>query len=70
MAYLCFPAAFPALEAAPNGEAIAASFTLLLSALGFFFSRLPLDICLSFCADSQPADGPYAFRGVSVGKGS
>jgi hypothetical protein len=39
---------------------------LLLSALGFFFSRLPLDICLSFCADSQPADGPYAFHRVPV----
>ena len=55
MAYLRFPAALPAFDAAPNGVAASTGFTLFLSALGFFFSRLPLDICLSCCADSRPA---------------
>ena len=54
-AYLRFPAAFPALEAAPNGVAAATGIALLLSALGFFFSRLPLDIGISCCTNSWPA---------------
>ena len=33
---------FPALDAVPNGAAAGIGGTLLLSALGFFFSRLPL----------------------------
>ena len=64
-AYLCFPAGFPALDAAPNTETAAAGFVLLLSALGFFFSRLPLDICLSCCTDSMTGVEPYAFHNVS-----
>jgi hypothetical protein len=41
-------AGFPAFDAAPNGEAADSTFILLLSAFGFFFSRLPFDIRNSF----------------------
>jgi hypothetical protein len=39
---------FPALEDFPNGEAVGIGRTLLLSDLGFFFSRLPLGMGTPF----------------------
>jgi hypothetical protein len=39
---------FPAFDADPNGVAAGIGMTLLLSALGFFFSRLPLALELLF----------------------
>jgi len=41
-------AGLPAFDAAPNGVAADSTFALLLSAFGFFFSRLPFDISNSF----------------------
>jgi hypothetical protein len=41
-------AGLPAFDADPNGEAAGSIFALLLSAFGFFFSRLPFDIRNSF----------------------
>ena len=66
MTYLRFPAALPAFDAAPNGVAASMGFSLLLSALGFFFSRLPLDICLSCCADSASAPDLTPFMAYQV----
>src|SRR4051812_9715736 len=75
--YLRFPAAFPALDAAPNGLRAAAGCALFLSALGFFFSRLPLDICRSPVVPvharrqtirlSSRMYAPSASEGLSIG---
>ncbi len=46
--YLRLPVGLPAFDAAPKGVIATSTFALLLSALGFFFSRLPLDIRNSF----------------------
>ena len=42
--YLRLGDGFPAFDAAPNGEDAGTVFILLLSAFGFFFSRLPFDM--------------------------
>jgi hypothetical protein len=46
--YLRLLAGLPAFDAAPKGVVATSTFALLLSALGFFFSRLPFDIRNSF----------------------
>ena len=56
--YLRLPAGLPAFDAAPNGVIATSTFALLLSALGFFFSRLPLDIRNSFLPALHRLLGP------------
>jgi hypothetical protein len=46
--YLRLLAGLPAFDAAPKDVVATSTFALLLSALGFFFSRLPFDIRTSF----------------------
>jgi hypothetical protein len=83
--YLRLPAGLPAFDAAPKGVIATSIFALLLSALGFFFSRLPLDIRnsflpalrrllapreLSFAHDAKAKHVHYVSRGNWVARAS
>jgi len=61
--YFRFLAAFPAFDAEPNGEERGTILSFPLPDLGFFFSRLPLDMV---SPSALPAPGRANWRQITV----